>query len=102
MNIIPTQDRREREVARLQAVRPHVPAFSAFGEDNRAAIDIQIAMLQGEVTLQQLFKRSDETSIYAGPTQYTLDQAQLVHDWLTGQLCGKECSPADGWEVFLK
>ena len=102
MNTRPTSERVAEEVDRLKAIRPSVPQYSAFGEDNLAAIDVQISMLQGDVTLRELFRRGDDSSLYAGPTQYTLDQAQLVHDWMSGQLCSQESSPAEGWEVFAK
>ena len=102
MSTAPTPERIATEITRLQAIQPVVPKYSAFGEDNHAAIDCQIAMLSGRVTLAELFERSEPTLRFAGPTQYTLDQAQLVHDWLTGNLCSTEGSPADGWEVFAK
>lgn len=102
MNTVPDPERIATEITRLQAIRPSVPKYSAFGEDNHAAIDVQIALLIGTVSLQELFERSEPTLRFAGPTQYTLDQAQLVHDWLTGILCATEGSPADGWEVFAK
>lgn len=47
----PTPEQIELEIARLKAVHPQVPTHSFFGDDNRAAIDAQIRVLEEGMSL---------------------------------------------------
>ena len=49
----PTSEQIAAEIALLQAVHPKVPTHSFFGDDNRAAIDAQIRVLQERMSLDE-------------------------------------------------
>lgn len=92
-----TQDEINAEIAKLQEMRPRVRQFSAFGDDNRAAIDAQVAVLQ---------RRMSEANIYAewsgddddDGSNPLIDSALDARAWANGD---EEEAPHIGWEPLL-
>lgn len=95
----PTSEQVAAEIAHLRDVQHRVPSHSAFGDNNREAIYVQIKVLEDRMSLDDVhlcFGALSESS------EYALDAALQAHDWLTGKQAGDELSPAAGWEVIAK
>lgn len=84
-----TEDQINAEIAALVALKPKVRKRTAFGDDNHAAIDAQLAVLRERMS-------SDEVHDAYGD-QYTFDAALSAHDWMTGDLASDEDAPAASW-----
>ncbi len=98
----PTPEQIATEVARLKAVQPRVPAYSLFGDDNHAAIDAQIKVLEEAMSEDEIHDAFGEGAVEREFSQNTLDCALMTHDWMQGQLAEDEGSPAFGWEAIAK
>ncbi len=98
----PTSEQIAAEIALLQAVHPKVPTHSFFGDDNRAAIDAQIRVLQERMSLDEVHHTFGELTADGDFSQNTLDGALTAHDWLNGGLAADEASPAFGWEGIAR
>lgn len=98
----PTPEQIELEIVRLKAVHPQVPTHSFFGDDNRAAIDAQIRVLEEGMSLDEVHEAFGELTEEGDFSQNTLDCALTAHDWLNGYLAADEASPAFGWEGIAR
>jgi hypothetical protein len=91
-----TEEQINAEIAVLVALKPKVRQRTAFGDDNHAAIDTQLAVLRERMSSDEMYdaygdEESDEFD------QHTFDAALSAHDWMTGALAGDEESPAASW-----
>ena len=68
----------QAEIEALQEVKPKVREFTYFGDSNHEAIELQIAVLKGEVSEDGLY---DE---YGGDNTHLLDAGREAIDWLEG------------------
>lgn len=98
----PTPEQIATEVARLKAVHSRVPTHSFFGDDNRAAIDAQIRVLQERMSIDDVHDSFGELTEDGEYSHNTLDCALTAHDWLHGSLAADEASPAAGWEGIAR
>lgn len=98
----PTPEQVAAEIARLKAVHPRVPTHSVFGDDNRAAIDAQIRVLEEGMTLDEVHDTFGELTDEGDFSQNTLDCALTAHDWLHGLLAADEAAPAAGWQGIAR
>ncbi len=98
----PTSEQIAAEIALLQAVHPKVPTHSFFGDDNRAAIDAQIRVLQERMSLDEVHDTFGELTADGDFSQNTLDCALTAHDWMRGLLAADEATPAAGWEGIAR
>lgn len=76
-----TQKEIETEIAALKAVRPKVRPRSMFGDDNLAAFDAQIEVLEQGLDLDDIYDRFD----VASSSEYILEGALAAHDWIQGK-----------------
>lgn len=79
----------EDQCRRLREVRQYVPSESAFGDDNLAAIDAQLDVLNKMLSPDEV----DEE--YENGDEYVFNNAAQASQWLEGD---DESNPADGWE----
>lgn len=98
----PTPDQVALEIARLKEVHSRVPTHSFFGDDNRAAIDAQIRVLEKGMSLDEVHDAFGELTEEGDFSHNTLDCALTAHDWLNGDLAADEASPAAGWEGIAR
>ena len=98
----PTSEQIAAEIALLKAVHPRVPTHSFFGDDNRAAIDAQIRVLQERMSLDEVHDTFGELTADGDFSQNTLDCALTAHDWMQGLLADDESPPAFGWEGIAR
>ena len=91
-----TEEQINAEVEALVAVKPKVRELTAFGDDNHAAIDAQLAVLRERMDHDDVYDAyGDEDS--DDFDQHTLDAALSAHDWMVGTLAAGEGSPSEGW-----
>lgn len=97
--MIPTKEQIEAEVAKLREMAPRIRQRSSFGDDNRAKIDAQIAILSGEKTLSY-FEVDETCEDFDESDSEIFFEAKAAHDWMTeGRL---EDGPLSaGWEKLL-
>lgn len=74
----------------LDTIKPKVPQHSAFGEDNRAAIDAQIKVLEGRMDLNDIYQKEDDMEW----GRHEVESAREALDWMEGD---SEDKPSDGW-----
>lgn len=92
-----TTDEIQAEVAKLRDLLPRVRRRSAFGDDNREAIQAQIDVLTGRMNLDEV----DSAWGYSTADEYSdsLHQhATDAFDWYSG--LSDEPAPSEGWQVL--
>jgi hypothetical protein len=93
-----TEEQIAAEVSALEAVKPKLREFTAFGDNNHAAVDAQLAVLRQRMDHDDVYDAyGDEES--EDFDQYTLDAALNAHDWMVGTLAADEGSPSEDWVV---
>jgi hypothetical protein len=71
------------EIQRLEAIKPRVRRMTIFNDDNHAAIDAQIQVLVGRLSLNDIcdsWNDEDDEDF----SQYVLDCALEAYEWMTG------------------
>lgn len=81
-------DEIEAEITRLRELKPNVPHYTYFGDDNHAAIDAEIAVLEGKANP---FDYDDE---------HVSMSAQDAEAWRDGYSDAE--APSAGWAVLVK
>ena len=90
----PTPEEIKKELAVLKELKPNIRQFTAFGEDNRAAMEAQIVVLEKNLTEDQIDKR------FTADADYSISsEAHAARDWLDGCYDGEEALSKD-WEVL--
>ena len=91
-----TEEQIIAEIAALVALKPKVRKRTAFGDDYRAAIDAQLAVLRERMSSDEVYDAyGDEDADEFD--QHTFDAALSACDWMTGMLASDEESPAASW-----
>jgi hypothetical protein len=91
-----TEEQIIAEIAALVALKPKVRKRTAFGDDNHAAIDAQLAVLRERMSSDEVYDAyGDEDADEFD--QHTFDAALSACDWMTGMLASDEESPAASW-----
>lgn len=99
----PTAEQIAAQVLALQGLQPKVRPFSAFGDDNRAAIDARIEVLTRRMSVSQVYNRwGDDTDAEESEEdefdENLLECALQAAQWLIAELVAGEKSPAASWK----
>jgi hypothetical protein len=86
----PTDEQINAEIAALSDLQGRVRRYTAFGDDNRAAIIAQIGVLRNRRTVDDVYRDFHLSD-------YEQSSALSAADWLSGDLAADELSPADSW-----
>ena len=99
MSTKPTPDQVAAEIELLKRLQTRVRPVTMFGDDNRAAIEAQIAVLTERMSLDDVYDRFGEDAFLDEDEfdQYALDSALVACDWLRGLRAADEESPAKTW-----
>jgi hypothetical protein len=83
------------EIARLEAIKPRIGHLTVFGDDNHTAIDVQVQVLVGRLSHEDIYDAwGDETD--DDFSQYYLDAALDAYDWM---MCDEDTEqPSISWE----
>lgn len=87
----PSYDEIQAEVAKLKEMRPNVRHYTAFGDNNHAAIWAQINVMEEDL---------DEDDVYSfyDDNEHVLGAALAAWEWL----CGTENdAPSIGWAPLI-
>lgn len=90
-NTKPTPAQVKEEIAKLVDLKDKVPPRTFFGDDNRAAIEAQIAVLKGELN-------EDEID---GEVDHVASSAREALAWLNGENDSEE-APSLGWAHLVQ
>jgi hypothetical protein len=90
------------EADRLMAMKPNIPRYTAFGDNNHAAIDAQVDVLthdwdEDEINLRTQFEDEEEDD-----SKWKLHQQEAALQarwWADGQ---ESVSPSKSWECLVK
>ena len=95
----PTEAEVAAEIAKLKAMKPRVRQFSHFGDDNWAAIDAQVAVLERRMSEANIFAEWGEgDDVDDDGTNPIIDSAMDALAWAKGD-DDEPCSV--GWEPLL-
>lgn len=75
-----TQKEINVEIEALKTVRPKVQSCSMFGDDNLAAVDAQIGVLENGWDDDDIYDRHD----HADSSEHVLDAALEARQWVDG------------------
>ena len=87
----PTIEQVQAEVAALKAMKPKIRRRTAFGDDNHAAVEVQIRVLEGGLDDDDIYGRWDMD-------EYLLDSAIAAYNW---REYGDEEPPSKDWEGLV-
>jgi hypothetical protein len=88
----------DAEVAALRALRPNIRPYSAFGDDNRAALDACVLVLVQRLNPAQAMARFCQEERRWRFDENLMEEAVATADWLVGQQ-DLPCNPSspDWW-----
>jgi hypothetical protein len=95
MNIIKrkTPEEIEAEVSALLLIKPNVPQYSIYGDDNWTAIDAQYIVLMSGMTISDVAHQCWN--------EYMEGAAFEAVSWMEGTGVYPE-SPSEGWDAIVK
>lgn len=82
----------DAEIAALKEVKPKVPHFNAFREDNHAAINAQILVLERQMNDKTVFIVFDDSNY--------LWAAEEALDWMNGE--PESAAPSKNWQELVE
>lgn len=90
------------ELAKLRELAPKVKPHSVFGDDNLAAIEAVIEVLEEVLDSDEVHERWGEEAFLAPEEfeQSVLDAAVRAVDWMEGRLADDEEAPSEGWPLI--
>lgn len=75
-----TKEEIDKQITALKEIRPKVRPHSAFGDDNLAALDAQVDVLENSLDSADIYERYD----HSGMDEEILTTALYALDWLNG------------------
>lgn len=93
-----TQEEIKKEIEALKAVRPNVRPYSMFGDDNLAAFDAQVEVLEQDMDDDEVSDRFD----CSGIPENVMSSAFHALDWINGEEDFDGGSLAEGWSPIKK
>lgn len=92
---VPTEKQIESEIKKLETLKPLMPHFSVFGDDNYEKIDAQITVLEEGLTEDDVYDRFEDQD-NPDKTYDLVSNARDAALWLIGE--SEYGSPSKGWE----
>lgn len=95
-----TNDEIASELQALRGLKDKVRQTNAFGDDNRAAIDVQCSVLDERMNLDQVYDAwgADSSDDF---DPFLLDAAITARDWMLGELSEDEGRPSENWAELV-
>lgn len=84
----------EAEIVSLKSMKPKVRRYTAFGEDNRDAIQAQIDVLEQKISGGKIYDRF-------GDDEYLHGQALTASAWRSGENA-EDGSPSEQWAPLVQ
>lgn len=86
-----TDEEIDAEIATLREMKPRVRHFTAFGDDNWKAIELQIFVLEERMDTDQAGDEYDDADEYSHATE--------AIQWMEGEI---ETAPSEGWKELVR
>ena len=86
-----TDEEIDAEIATLREMKPRVRRLTAFGDDNHAAIELQIFVLEERMDTDQAGDEYDDADEYSHATE--------AIQWMEGEI---ETAPSEGWKELVR
>ena len=83
------------EIKALKTVRPNVRSTTMFGDDNLAALDAQIDVLENYLDEDEIYDKYDCTQY----SEYILDGAICARQWIDDEEDLDDNSLAESWPL---
>ncbi len=102
----PTKAQIKAEIKKLKAMKPFIPVKSMFGDNNHNSIDADIAVMEKNLTEEQIEERylprdedgdDTEDDHESGKTSDIEHSARMTRYWMDGEKQG-DGAPSKGWE----
>jgi len=88
----PTREQVQEEIKKLKEMKPNVRHYASFGDDNHAAIEVQIRVLEQGLGSNAIYDRWDME-------EYLIENALEAHYWT--EQGGDPPSGPDGWGSLI-
>ncbi len=105
----PTKAQIKAEIKKLKAMKPFIPVKSMFGDNNHNSIDADIAVMEKNLTEEQIEERylprdedgdDIEDDHENGKTADIEHSARMTRYWMDGAPRLGEGAPTKGWEAL--
>ena len=83
------------EIQTLVEIKPKVRHYTAFNDDNHAAIDAQIEALEQRMTEDDVYETFEDD-------QRLLDEALEASHWMTDDPDSDNIAPSDSWKELIE
>jgi hypothetical protein len=93
MRVVRTPEEISTEITKLKGLKDSIPKKSFFGDDNHAAVDVQIQVLEQLMSNNDVYDTWGDDEIEEFD-QHTLDSALEASNWLTSD---RDEPPSSGW-----
>ncbi|MCK5608352.1 PD-(D/E)XK nuclease family protein [Candidatus Pacearchaeota archaeon] len=90
-----TEEQIKKEIEALKIVRPNVRPRSMFGDDNLAAVDAQIAVLENDWGSSDIYDEYDRCAVQ----ESILESALYARQWIDDKEDPDDGSLAKGWPL---
>jgi hypothetical protein len=91
------------EISKLVALKPKIKSPSVFGDDNRAAVDAQIKVLEGKLTVDEIdTSRDDAVGTGDEENSFHADNCYSSAIEAAEWLIGMAEPPSKGWEPLIQ
>lgn len=82
----------QEEIRKLRAMKPNVRKTTSFGDDNHAAIDAQIRVLEKDMDESEIDDMWEDQ-------EYLRDNAMAALEWVEGS---EKVSPSKNWQPLAQ
>jgi len=93
-----TKEQIQTEIEALKIVRPNVRPRSAFGDDNLAALDAQVQVLENDWDNNDIYDEFDRCAIQ----ESVLESALYARQWINDEEDPDDGGLAEGWPLKEK
>lgn len=96
----PTPVEVKAEIKKLKEMKPNVRRLSGFGDDHHAAIDVQVDVLEGNLSDDYIYGQWGEGAAEEERSENLLSSACDARRWLDGD--GDGVPPSADWKCLTK
>lgn len=90
-----TEKQIKKEIKALKTVRPNVRPYSAFGDNNLAALDAQVKVLEENLNNDRIYDVYD----HCDSSEYVLESALAARQWIDDEEDPDDGDLGDGWPL---
>jgi hypothetical protein len=98
----PTAEEIKVEIEKLREMKPKLPRTTKFGDDNHAAIDAEIEVLENDLDEDEIYSKGPEDEDHDDSewSQHQMEAALYTRQWMEGE--AEDGSPSEGWAPLVQ